>query len=104
MSSTIRVSSGLYKMMMFTYPRDFRMRFEKEMLTTFSDLMHDEWEHQGLSGIARVWWYALGEVFAVALPLRLQSPAVLAIAVALLSSLALFIGLIGEVLHGFHGK
>jgi hypothetical protein len=91
-------------MVMLAYPRSFRLRFENEMLATFSDLMHDEWKRKGLSGVARVWGYALGEVFAVAVPLRLQSPAVLAISVALLSSLAFFIGVIGAALHGCYGK
>jgi hypothetical protein len=92
-------------MMILTYPRDFRLRFEDEMVTTFSDLIHDEWERKGMAGIARVWRYALGEIFGVAVPLRLRSPAVLAISVGLLSSLALFIGLIAQVLHGWsYGK
>ncbi|HXU19698.1 MAG TPA: hypothetical protein VN788_03850, partial [Verrucomicrobiae bacterium] len=89
---------------MFAYPREFRLRFQNEMLSTFSDLIHDEWERKGLSGIAHVWRSALAEVFSAAVPLRLQSPAVIAISVAILSSFALFAGLIGEVMHGFYGK
>ena len=105
MISAFRVSSGLYKMVMFAYPREFRLRFQNEMLSTFSDLIHDEWERKGLSGIAHVWGSALAEVFSAAMPLRLRSPAVLAISVGLLSSLALFIGLIAQVLHGWsYGK
>ena len=105
MISAFRVSSGLYRVGMFAYPREFRLRFQNEMLSTFSDLMHDEWEHKGLPGVARVWRYALGEVFAVAVPLRLRSPAVLAVSVGLLCSLALFFGLIAQILHGWsYGK
>jgi hypothetical protein len=60
-------------MLLFTYPRDFRLRFESEMVTTFSDLICGEWEHTGLSGIARVWRSAVAEVFFVAVPLQLKN-------------------------------
>ena len=35
MTSTVRVSCSLYKMLLFTYPRDFRLRFESEMVANF---------------------------------------------------------------------
>ena len=79
MSSTVRVSCGLYKMLLFTYPGDFRLRFGSEMVSTFSDLICGEWEHHGLPGVARVWRSALGEVFSVAAPLQLQNSIVVAI-------------------------
>jgi hypothetical protein len=74
-------------MLLFTYPRDFRLRFESEMVATFSDLVGGEWEHRGLAGVARVWRSALAEVFSVAVPLQLQSSIVVA---TLLWSSALF--------------
>jgi len=46
-------------MLLFTYPRDFRLRFESELVATFSDLVGDEWEQKGLAGIARLWRSAL---------------------------------------------
>ena len=63
MTSAVRVSCGLYKMLLFTYPSDFRLRFESEMVTTFSDLICGEWKYNGLPGVARVWRSAVGEVF-----------------------------------------
>ena len=63
MTSAVRASCGLYKMLLFMYPGDFRLRFGSEMVTTFSDLICGEWEHNGLPGVARVWRSALGEVF-----------------------------------------
>ena len=90
MTSAVRVSCGLYKMLLFAYPSDFRLRFGSEMVTTFSDLISGEWEHNGLPGVARVWRSALGEVFSAAVPLQLQSSIVVATSLALLSSLALF--------------
>jgi hypothetical protein len=50
-------------MLLFTYPRDFRLRFGSEMVATFSDLVGGEWEHKGLAGVVRVWRSALAEVF-----------------------------------------
>src|SRR5258707_5968487 len=90
MTSAILVSCGLYKMLLFTYPSDFRLRFESEMITTFSDLIYGEWKHNGLPGVARVWRSAVGEVVSVAVPLRLRSPIVIATSLSLPLSTALF--------------
>ena len=76
MTRAVRASCALYKMLLFTYPGDFRLRFGSEMVTTFCDLISGEWEHKGLPGLARVWRSALGEVFSAAVPLHLQSPIV----------------------------
>ncbi len=50
MTSAVRASCGLYKMLLFMYPGDFRLRFGSEMLTTFADLICGEWEHQVCRG------------------------------------------------------
>ena len=99
MSSVVRASCGLYKMLLFAYPSDFRLRFGSEMVTTFSDLICDEWEQNGLPGVARTWWSALGEVFSAAVLLHLQSPIVIAASLALLSSAALFAAIFYEMTH-----
>jgi hypothetical protein len=91
MTSAVRASCGLYKMLLFMYPGDFRLRFGSEMVTTFSDLICGEWEHHGLPGVARVWRSALGEVFSVAVPLQLQNSIVVAISLSILCSSALFL-------------
>ena len=99
MSSVVRASCGLYKVLLFAYPSDFRLRFGREMVTTFSDLICDEWEQNGLPGLARTWWSALREVFFAAVPLHLQSPIVVATSLALLSSVALFAAIFYEMTH-----
>jgi len=99
MTSAVRVSCGFYKMLLFTYPRDFLLRFESEMVTTFSDLICGEWEQNGLPGVARAWRSALAEVFSVAVPLHLQSPIVVATSLSLLSSLALFMAVFYAMSH-----
>jgi len=99
MSRAVRASCGLYKVLLFAYPSDFRLRFGSEMVTTFSDLICDEWEQNGLPGVARTWWSALGEVFSAAVLLHLQSPIVIAASLALLSSAALFAAIFYEMTH-----
>ena len=99
MTSAVRVSCGLYKLLLFTYPGDFRLRFGSEMVTTFSDLIRDEWEHKGLAGVARVWRSALAEVFSVAVLLQLQRSIVVAISLSFLCSSALFITIFRAMTH-----
>ena len=104
MASAVRVSCGLYKMLLFTYPSDFRLRFETEMVTTFSDLICGEWKHNGLPGVARVWRSAVGEVFSVAVPLRLRSPIVIAASLSMLLSIALFMAVFHAMTHVCSGE
>ncbi len=104
MTSAVRASCGLYKMLLFAYPSDFRLRFGSEMVTTFSDLICGEWEHNGPLGVARVWRSVLREVFSAAVPLHLQSPIVVTTSLALLSSLALFTAVFHAMTHVCDGK
>jgi hypothetical protein len=104
MTNAVRVSCGLYKMLLFTYPSDFRLRFESEMVSTFSDLVCGEWKHNGLRGVARVWRSAVGEVFSVAAPLRLRSPVVIATSLSLLLSIALFMAVFHTMTHVCTGE
>ena len=104
MTSAVRANCGLYKMLLFAYPSDFRLRFGSEMVTTFSDLICAEWEHNGLPGVARVWRSALGEVFSAAVPLQLQSSIVVATSLAVLSSLALFMAVFHAMTHVCNGE
>jgi hypothetical protein len=99
MTSVVRASCGLYKMLLFAYPGDFRLQFGSEMVTTFSDLISDEWEQNGLPGIARVWWSTLGEVFSAALPLQLRSSIVIVTSLSLVSSFALFMAIFYAMTH-----
>ena len=99
MTRAVRASCALYKMLLFTYPGDFRLRFGSEMIATFSDLISGEWEHEGLPGVARVWRSAVGEVFSAAVPLQLQRSIVVATSLALLSSSALFMAIFYAMTH-----
>jgi len=99
MTNAVRASCGLYKMLLFMYPGDFRLRFGSEMVTTFSDLICGEWECNGPPGVARVWRTALGEVFSVAVPLQLQNSIVIAISLSFLCSSGLFITIFRAMTH-----
>jgi len=99
MSRAARVSCGLYRMLLFTYPRDFRLRFESEMVSTFSELICGEWESTGLTGVMRVWWFALDEVFSVALRLHLQRPIVVATSLSLVLSVVMFMAVFHAISH-----
>jgi hypothetical protein len=104
MTSAVRVSCGLYRMLLFAYPSDFRLRFGSEMATTFCDQICGEWKHSGLPGVAQVWRSALAEVFSVAVPLQLQRSIVVATSLALLSSLALFMAVFHAMTHACNGE
>jgi hypothetical protein len=104
MTSAVQLSCGLYKMLLFAYPSDFRLRFESEMVATFSDQICGEWEQNGLPGVVRVWRSALAEVFSVAVPLQLQSSIVVATSLALLSSFALFMAIFHAMTHVCDGE
>jgi len=104
MTRAVRASCALYKMLLFTYPGDFRLRFGSEMVTTFSELISGEWEHKGVPGVARVWRYALGEVFSAAVPLQLQRSIVVATTLAMFSSLALFMAVIYALTRVCNGE
>lgn len=93
MTSAIRISCSLYRVLLFSYPRDFRLRFGNEMVATFSDLILDEWEQNRIPGLMRAWRFALRELLSVALPLQLQSSIVIAMSLAFLWSFALFMAL-----------
>ena len=97
MTSVVRASCALYKIFLFIYPGDFRLRFGSEMAATFSDLIRGEWECNGLPGVTRVWRCALGEVLSVAVPLQLHNSMVVAIVLSFVCSSALFIAIVGAM-------
>ena len=104
MTNTVQLSCGLYKMLLFMYPADFRRRFESELVTTFSDLICGAWEQNGLLGVVRAWRSAVAEVFSVAVPLQLQSPFIVASSLALFSSSALFMAIFYAMTHVCNGQ
>jgi hypothetical protein len=64
----MRVLEQLYRASLFLYPADFRSEFGPEMTEVFAMLVA---EASGLVEMARRGWYALNEVFTLALPMRI---------------------------------
>jgi hypothetical protein len=89
MPQSLRRICRLYGVLLFAYPREFRLRFGREMAATFSDQIWDEWNQSGLAGIGRVWRGALWELFSIAMPLRMRSTIVVAATLSFLGSSAL---------------
>lgn len=94
MTSAIELHCGLYRVLLFAYPRDFRVRFATEMAVTFLEQIRAEREQDGFLGVVRVWRVAVVELFSVAVPLQLRSTIVLAMSLSFLWSFALFIALL----------
>lgn len=91
MANAIRLNGSLYRVLLFAYPRDFRLRFETEMATTFLEQVRSGNDCDGFLGIARVWLVAVVELFSVAVPLQLRSRILIAMFLSFLWSFALFI-------------
>jgi len=89
MRTIIQLSCYLYGALNLCYPPDLRRQFDCEMLQVFDDQVWEAWQRRGVRGFVRVWRTALWELFTVAVPLRLQSPALIAAALSLLGSAAL---------------
>jgi hypothetical protein len=96
-SAFARGSRVVYEALLIFYPPDVRRRFGAEMAEVFEALMHDAVIEHGLRGTVSLWRSALWELLTVALPLRLASNAVMAGAISLLVSSALFLVLFRAV-------
>jgi hypothetical protein len=75
----------------FLPAREFRQRFGVEMTQVFADQMWGEWQRHGFVGMVRVGFTAAWEVVSVAAPLQLRNSVVIAAALSLVSSSALFL-------------
>jgi hypothetical protein len=89
MRTVLHLSCHIYGALILCYPPDLRRQFDSEMTQVFADQLAKEWRCRGVAGVVRVWRTALLELFSVAVPLRLQSPVAIAVALSLLGSAAL---------------
>ena len=94
----VQSSALVYRGILCVYPCDLRHKFGDEMAGVFTDDLEDALidahRTHRLTPVARVWWNALSEVLAIAIPGRLANEDLLAPAV----SLALHLALVGGVL------
>jgi hypothetical protein len=97
MQAAIRASCFAYRVLLISYPGEFRERFGREMAEMFADQLSEEWEQRGLAGSMRVALTAFREIVAVALPLQLRNSVVIAGIVSFVSSSVLFLALFRAV-------
>ncbi|MGA2358880.1 MAG: hypothetical protein ABSF66_07770 [Terriglobales bacterium] len=97
MPNALRMGCSLYRLLLGFYPREFSQRFGAEMTQVFADQMQEEWKRHRVVGIVRVSLIAGWEVMSVAVPLQLHNSAVIAVALAFVSSSALFLALFRAV-------
>lgn len=91
MKKTIQLSSFIYRHLVIFYPRECRHKFGSEMVEVFEDLLDDAIRRRDASGIVSLWSSALWELLSVAAPLRLENTVVIAGALSLVASSALFL-------------
>lgn len=92
-----RPAKSLYTVVLLAYPRDFRVRFGTEMTFTFSEVVRQQRERNGIRGVLFAWCSALWEVPKVACPLRLQNSMATAFLLSLLVSSALTLSFFAAV-------
>ncbi|HLM82019.1 MAG TPA: hypothetical protein VK302_15545 [Terriglobales bacterium] len=97
MPKALRISCCVYRFLLDFYPREFRQRFGVEMMQVFAEQMAEEWKRHGIGGAVRVGLTAGWEVISVAAPLQLYNSIVIAAALSVISSSALFLALFRAV-------
>lgn len=90
-------SCAMYGRLLTIYPQDFRARFGSEMVTVFADQLADASRHARIAGVIRVWLGACWELLSVAVPLRLATPVVWAIAASIPGTTVVFLTLLRVV-------
>jgi hypothetical protein len=114
----VQSSALIYRGILSIYPSDLRHNFGDEMVGVFTDDLEDAHRTHRLAPVAQVWWHALSEVLAIAIPGRLANEALLAPAISLALHLALVAGVLilarfateglpSAIAHGFltlHGQ
>ena len=88
-------SRRLFHWTLALYPRELRQRFGDEMELVHEEMLADAYRAGGALGAVRVWTSALWELVTVAIPSRLETVAVPALAVV--TALVWFIGMIGLI-------
>jgi hypothetical protein len=94
MNSVITLSAKFYRLLARLYPDEIRRRWEPEMADTFALQLADAWRERGWPAVIATWYYALAELFQIALPLQLTRAALVIPVAALAGAGAMFFGLI----------
>ena len=73
MPKTVEYILGVYRMALWLYPTDLRHSYGADMAAAFEELLRTESARSGSRGLARIGCRAIGELFTVAIPLRIAS-------------------------------
>ena len=92
----MRIVEPAFRALLFLYPAEFREEFGAEMAEVFA-MQLAEARHP--MEVIRICWYALREVFTLALPMRITDPSLLAPAGSLLGTPAVLLPLIWALNH-----
>jgi hypothetical protein len=99
MNTFIKLSGAVYRWILLLYPPDVRRTFGDEMADTFAQQLADAWEENRLASVIQVWWLALLELPAIALPRQLRRPALFIPVASLLSTTTIFVSLVWALEH-----
>jgi hypothetical protein len=87
----VRIGRIIYCGLLVFYPLEFRRKFGEEMLDVFLELLRQALAEGSAFEVFSLWRSVLWEVVIVALPSRLGTDAVIAGALSVLASAALFL-------------
>ncbi|MES1260919.1 MAG: hypothetical protein ABUS49_04215 [Acidobacteriota bacterium] len=94
MNQPVRLSCRAFGYFLLLYPREFRGEFAAEMSAVFEAESRDAWRTRRLVGLAALWLLTLREVMTVALPMQLRNAPVVASAISLVGTSALYLALL----------
>ncbi len=99
-SGVLEVSRKIYARSLVLYPSELRRDFGAEMIEVFDEQVSEAYSRRGFPGFLRVWFSAMQEFVAIALPSRLAERVVPIVAVtATLALMMWFAGYIGYVME-----
>jgi hypothetical protein len=93
MPKTLRFVMRCYRALLWLYPLEFRAAYAREMTDVFEQQLRAEWIARGLRGTLVTGWYAIDDLFTVALPSRLLNQSLIAPCLAPLIAAAVFLSL-----------
>ncbi len=99
-SAVLEVSHKIYARSLALYPSELRRDFGAEMVEVFDEQVSEAYSRSGFPGFLCVWFSAMREFVAIALPSRLAQRVVPIVAVTAAMALMLwFAGYVGYVME-----
>jgi hypothetical protein len=99
MNPLMLLNVRLYCLLARLYPDEIRRRWEPEMADTFALQLVEALRKKQWTAVIAIWYYAVAELFLIAVPLRITQAALLVPLTALVSAGAMFYGLFWVLLN-----